>query len=156
MCDVLQVEGDTVTFSFEMRSGREHNTPDKAMWGFACTVRAQVRVHLLKITSVHYKHYFCFHIAIIFRVKSSNKCYCYIILRFITERVVLYMCRRSHQRMFPAVFRSWLIWLWVYRCWPVPCCASSTTALTSHERRRPVTTSCAPNSCSGQPPSITY
>ena len=38
----LKVEGDTVTFSFEMRSGREHNTPDKAMWGFACTVRAQV------------------------------------------------------------------------------------------------------------------
>ncbi|KAA8578851.1 hypothetical protein FQN60_005319, partial [Etheostoma spectabile] len=31
------VEGDTVTFSFEMRSGREHNTPDKAMWGFSCT-----------------------------------------------------------------------------------------------------------------------
>lgn len=39
---LLQVEGDTVTFSFEMRSGREHNTPDKAMWGFSCTVRAQV------------------------------------------------------------------------------------------------------------------
>lgn len=38
----FQVEGDTVTFSFEMRSGREHNTPDKAMWGFSCTVRAQV------------------------------------------------------------------------------------------------------------------
>lgn len=38
---VSQVEGDTVTFSFEMRSGREHNTPDKAMWGFSCTVRAQ-------------------------------------------------------------------------------------------------------------------
>uniref|UniRef100_A0A671K5X4 Probable E3 ubiquitin-protein ligase HECTD4 n=1 Tax=Sinocyclocheilus anshuiensis TaxID=1608454 RepID=A0A671K5X4_9TELE len=36
-----KVEGDTVTFSFEMRSGREHNTPDKAMWGFSCTVRAQ-------------------------------------------------------------------------------------------------------------------
>jgi len=36
------VEGDTVTFSFEMRSGREHNTPDKAMWGFLVTVRAQV------------------------------------------------------------------------------------------------------------------
>ncbi|KAG7264886.1 hypothetical protein CRUP_007325, partial [Coryphaenoides rupestris] len=35
------VEGDTVTFSFEMRSGREHNTPDKAMWGFSSTVRAQ-------------------------------------------------------------------------------------------------------------------
>ena len=43
-CAVLEhkVEGDTVTFSFEMRSGREHNTPDKAMWGFSCTVRAQV------------------------------------------------------------------------------------------------------------------
>uniref|UniRef100_W5LMJ7 HECT domain E3 ubiquitin protein ligase 4 n=1 Tax=Astyanax mexicanus TaxID=7994 RepID=W5LMJ7_ASTMX len=39
--DLAKVEGDTVTFSFEMRSGREHNTPDKAMWGFACTVRAQ-------------------------------------------------------------------------------------------------------------------
>lgn len=41
----FQVEGDTVTFSFEMRSGREHNTPDKAMWGFSCTVRAQVPTH---------------------------------------------------------------------------------------------------------------
>lgn len=30
-----------MTFSFEMRSGREHNTPDKAMWGFLVTVRAQ-------------------------------------------------------------------------------------------------------------------
>ncbi|XP_050780211.1 probable E3 ubiquitin-protein ligase HECTD4 isoform X6 [Gopherus flavomarginatus] len=39
--DYDKVEGDIVTFSFEMRSGREHNTPDKAMWGFACTVRAQ-------------------------------------------------------------------------------------------------------------------
>ena len=37
----MQVDGDTVTFSFEMRSGREHNTPDKAMWGFLVTVRAQ-------------------------------------------------------------------------------------------------------------------
>lgn len=40
---LLQVDGDTVTFSFEMRSGREHNTPDKAMWGFLVTVRAQVQ-----------------------------------------------------------------------------------------------------------------
>jgi E3 ubiquitin-protein ligase HECTD4 len=39
--DPVKVEGDTVTFSFEMRSGREHNTPDRACWGFACTVRAQ-------------------------------------------------------------------------------------------------------------------
>jgi len=26
-----------------MRSGREHNTPDKALWGFLVTVKAQVR-----------------------------------------------------------------------------------------------------------------
>lgn len=39
--DQVKVEGDTVTFSFEMRSGREHNTPDRAIWGFACSVRAQ-------------------------------------------------------------------------------------------------------------------
>ena len=38
---LLQVEGDTVTIMFEMKSGREHNTPDKAVWGFACTVRPQ-------------------------------------------------------------------------------------------------------------------
>lgn len=30
-----------MTFTFEMKSGREHSTPDKAMWGFACTVRPQ-------------------------------------------------------------------------------------------------------------------
>lgn len=30
-----------MTFAFEMKSGREHSTPDKAMWGFACTVRPQ-------------------------------------------------------------------------------------------------------------------
>lgn len=41
----IQVDGDTVTFSFEMRSGREHNTPDKAMWGFLVTVRAQVSLY---------------------------------------------------------------------------------------------------------------
>ncbi|GFO01128.1 HECT domain-containing e3 ubiquitin protein ligase 4 [Plakobranchus ocellatus] len=39
--DLVKVEGDTVTLTFEMRSGREHNTPDKAMWGFSCTIRAQ-------------------------------------------------------------------------------------------------------------------
>lgn len=50
-----QVEGDTVTFSFEMRSGREHNTPDKAMWGFSCTVRAQVQVHTHGVTPA-FKH----------------------------------------------------------------------------------------------------
>ena len=36
-----QVDRDTVTFIFEMKSCREHSTPDKAMWGFSCTVRPQ-------------------------------------------------------------------------------------------------------------------
>ena len=30
-----------MTFTFEMKSGREHSTPDRAMWGLACTVRPQ-------------------------------------------------------------------------------------------------------------------
>ena len=30
-----------MTFTFEMKSGREHSTPDRAMWGFACTIRPQ-------------------------------------------------------------------------------------------------------------------
>ena len=40
-CGYTQVDKDTVTFTFEMKSGREHSTPDKAMWGFSCTVRPQ-------------------------------------------------------------------------------------------------------------------
>ena len=32
--DIVKVDGDTVTIAFEMRNGREHNTPDKAVWGF--------------------------------------------------------------------------------------------------------------------------
>ena len=39
--DVLRVDGDTLTVSFEMRSGREHNTPDRALWGFRLSVQAQ-------------------------------------------------------------------------------------------------------------------
>lgn len=50
---LLQVDGDTVTFSFEMRSGREHNTPDKAMWGFLVTVRAQVVYRLNFVFDIH-------------------------------------------------------------------------------------------------------
>lgn len=79
-----------------------------------------------------------------------------VIHRLFVKMFLFWMCCRSHQRTFPAVFRSWLIWLWVYQYWPVPCCVSSTTALTSHERRRPVTTSCAPNSCRGQMPFFTF
>jgi len=33
-----------VTFTFEMRSGREHNTPDGAVWGIRVTVKASVRL----------------------------------------------------------------------------------------------------------------
>ena len=39
--DILRVDGDTVTIVFEVRSGREHNTPDKAVWGFKINIRAQ-------------------------------------------------------------------------------------------------------------------
>jgi hypothetical protein len=40
--EVLKVEGDTVTLSFEMRSGREHNTPDRALWGFKVKKRSYI------------------------------------------------------------------------------------------------------------------
>ena len=39
--DTIKVDGDMLTISFEMRSGREHNTPDKVIWGFRVSVRAQ-------------------------------------------------------------------------------------------------------------------
>jgi hypothetical protein len=35
------VEGESVTLVFEMRSGREHNTPDRAIWGFKVGQRGQ-------------------------------------------------------------------------------------------------------------------
>ena len=38
---MIKVEGDTLTIYFEMRSGREHNTPDKVVWGFRVSIRAQ-------------------------------------------------------------------------------------------------------------------
>uniref|UniRef100_A0A8C4Q6L6 HECT domain-containing protein n=1 Tax=Eptatretus burgeri TaxID=7764 RepID=A0A8C4Q6L6_EPTBU len=38
---LVRVVGDSVTFVFEVKSGREYNTPDSIVWGFACTVRAQ-------------------------------------------------------------------------------------------------------------------
>ena len=52
--DQIKVEGDTVTFSFEMRSGREHNTPDRAIWGFACSVRAQESGTQRSLRGVYY------------------------------------------------------------------------------------------------------
>ncbi len=35
------MEGESVTLVFEMRSGREHNTPDRAIWGFKVGQRGQ-------------------------------------------------------------------------------------------------------------------
>ena len=61
ICIHMQVEGDTVTFSFEMRSGREHNTPDKAMWGFHVTVRAQVlqNFYIIVLVTILVDMHFC-------------------------------------------------------------------------------------------------
>jgi hypothetical protein len=39
--EALKVEGESVTLVFEMRSGREHNTPDRAIWGFKVGKRGQ-------------------------------------------------------------------------------------------------------------------
>ena len=32
------MDGDTLTFSLEVQSGKEHQTPKEALWGFAFTV----------------------------------------------------------------------------------------------------------------------
>ena len=37
----MKIDGNTVTITFEMRSGREQNTPDRAVWGFKISIRAQ-------------------------------------------------------------------------------------------------------------------
>ncbi|XP_031557373.1 probable E3 ubiquitin-protein ligase HECTD4, partial [Actinia tenebrosa] len=36
--DFITVDGDSVTFVFQVKSTRERTTPDKAVWGFACSV----------------------------------------------------------------------------------------------------------------------
>ena len=45
--DIMKIDGDTVTISFEMRSGREHNTPDKAMWGFKVRIYFKSNMFLI-------------------------------------------------------------------------------------------------------------
>ena len=37
--ECLKIEGDSVTLSFEVRSGREQNVPDRVLWGFRVQVR---------------------------------------------------------------------------------------------------------------------
>ena len=38
----VKVEGESVTFSFQVKSGRERATQDNAVWGFHCTITAKV------------------------------------------------------------------------------------------------------------------
>ena len=38
----IKVEGEAVTFSFQVKSARERNTPDNAVWGFSCVVSTKV------------------------------------------------------------------------------------------------------------------
>ena len=38
----VKVEGEAVTISFQVKSARERNTPDHAVWGFRCTVSTKV------------------------------------------------------------------------------------------------------------------
>lgn len=43
----VKVEGDAVTLSFQVKSARERNTPDNAVWGFSCIVSTKVEYHCL-------------------------------------------------------------------------------------------------------------
>ena len=38
----VKVEGDAVTISFQLKSTRERNTPDNAVWGFSCIISTKV------------------------------------------------------------------------------------------------------------------
>lgn len=40
--DAVRVEGESITFSFQVRSSRERATQDNAVWGFACSITAKV------------------------------------------------------------------------------------------------------------------
>ena len=43
----FKVEGEAVTLSFQVKSARERNTPDHAIWGFSCTVSSKVSIKLV-------------------------------------------------------------------------------------------------------------
>ena len=45
--EAVKVEGEAVTFSLQVKSARERNTPDHAVWGFCCTVSTKVGLLLL-------------------------------------------------------------------------------------------------------------
>ena len=38
----VKVEGDAVTIFFQLKSTRERNTPDNAVWGFSCIISTKV------------------------------------------------------------------------------------------------------------------
>ena len=50
--EAVKVEGEAVTFSFQVKSARERNTPDHAVWGFCCTVSAKVGLFSCSLNSV--------------------------------------------------------------------------------------------------------
>lgn len=41
--EAVKLEGDAVTISFQLKSTRERNTPDNAVWGFSCIISTKVR-----------------------------------------------------------------------------------------------------------------
>jgi len=45
----VKVEGEVVTISFQVKSARERNTPDNAVWGFSCTVSTKVMIMIIII-----------------------------------------------------------------------------------------------------------
>lgn len=100
-----------MTFSFEMRSGREHNTPDKAMWGFSCTVRAQVE---------HGNTGMC---QIMFNRAGSVEHE----VRPLIPKMLFVSVFRNHQRTFLEASPSWQTLHWVCQCWPARCSASYIT-----------------------------
>lgn len=36
--DIVKIDSDTLTYSVEIQSGKEHQTPPEAVWGYAFTV----------------------------------------------------------------------------------------------------------------------
>ena len=47
----VKIDGEAVTFSFHVKSARERNTSDKAVWGFSCIVSDKVCYELTTFCS---------------------------------------------------------------------------------------------------------
>lgn len=57
----VKVEGESVTFSFQVKSSRERATQDNAVWGFNCTITAKVSGWGTERSGRGRKHYSHFH-----------------------------------------------------------------------------------------------